>query len=192
MEYYVYKHTRLKDGSVFYIGKGKEDRYKDDGGRNQHWNRIVKKDGGFNAELIKEGLTNAEACELEKKLINEIGINNLSNQAEGGNGGNTRKGFTKEEYARWLENKSKGSMGRKSFWKGKKRPEHSKRMKELIAEGRYKGNNKGKPKSEEHKEKLSEAAKNRKRVMVKCDICGKEVPNTHLAVHQRGTKCLVK
>jgi len=44
MEYYVYKHIRLKDGSIFYIGKGKGDRMYSADKRNQYWKRIVEKD----------------------------------------------------------------------------------------------------------------------------------------------------
>ena len=83
MEYYVYKHTRLKDGSTFYIGKGKGKRFSSEKGRNDYWNRIVRKDGGFTVEILKEGLSNDEACELEIKLISDIGLSNLSNLAEG-------------------------------------------------------------------------------------------------------------
>ena len=101
MEYYVYCHKRLKDDSIFYIGKGKGERFNSEAGRNQYWNRIVKKDGGFKAEIVKENLTNEDACKLEIKMITEIGIENLSNLAEGGNGGDTRKGFTKSEYDEW-------------------------------------------------------------------------------------------
>ena len=64
MEYYVYKHIRLKDGSTFYIGKGKGERFSSENGRNGYWNRIVRNDKGFKAEIIKEGLGNEEACKL--------------------------------------------------------------------------------------------------------------------------------
>ena len=190
MEYYVYKHTRLKDGSTFYIGKGKGDRFSSEKGRNVYWNRIVINDKGFKTEILKEGLSNEEACELEIKLISDIGLSNLANMAEGGEGGDTRKGFTKEEYDLWLERKSEAQKGKVSYWKGKSRPNHGKKIKKLIDSGHYKGINKGIPKSEEHKHKLSESAIQRKRLMVKCEKCGREVPDTHLAHHQRGKKCL--
>lgn len=191
MEYYVYQHKRLKDNSIFYIGKGKGERFNSDVGRNQYWNRIVRKDGGFKAEIVKDCLTNEEACQLEIKLINEIGIDNLSNLAEGGNGGNTRKGFTEDEYQQWLKNKSEAQRGRVGYWKDKKRPEQSLKIKKARERGSYNSANYSNPKSDEHKKSLSEVAKNRIRKIVKCDRCGKEVPNTHLAVHKKGKKCLV-
>jgi hypothetical protein len=191
MEYYVYKHIRLKDGSTFYIGKGKGDRMYSADRRNVYWKRIVEKDGGFTAKLVKENLTNDEAFDLEKKLIAEIGIDNLTNMTEGGSGGDTRKGFTEDEYKVWLENKSKAQTGKEGWWKGKKRNEHSLKVKEKHSEGAYSYDWLKNPKSEEHKQKLSEAAKNRIRPMLKCDICGMEM-KTNLSRHQRGKNCKQK
>lgn len=190
MEYYVYQHKRLKDDSIFYIGKGKGERFNSDVGRNHYWNRIVRKDGGFNAEIIKDSLTNEEACELEIKLINEIGIDNLSNLAEGGNGGNTRKGFTEDEYQQWLKNKSEAQKGKVGYWRDKKRPDHACKVKEAANSGSYKNNGKV-IRTDEWKKNQSIAASKRIRKIVKCDRCGMEVPNTHLAVHKKGKKCLV-
>lgn len=191
MKYYVYQHKRLKDGSIFYIGKGTNGRLNSDGRRNQHWHNIVKKDGGFTAEIIKDNLTNEEALKLEVKVISEIGLTNLTNMTEGGAGGDTRTKFTDEQYEEWLKNKSEAQTGKTSYWKGKKRPKHSKRIKELIDSGHYKGITKGVPKSDEHKISMSESAVKRKRKIVKCDRCGKEVPDTHLSVHKKGRNCLV-
>jgi|TARA_B110000977_G_C10819151_1_gene393463 hypothetical protein len=190
MEYYVYKHTRLKDGSTFYIGKGKGKRFSSEKGRNDYWNRIVRKDGGFTVEILKEGLSNDEACELEIKLISDIGLSNLSNLAEGGQGGDTRKGFTKEEYDLWLKRKSEAQTGKTSYWKDKERPKHSQMLKSKHEMGVYDYKQFSEPKSDEHKQKMSESAIERIRPMVKCVKCGKEVPNTHIAQHQRGKKCI--
>lgn len=191
MEYYVYQHKRLKDDSIFYIGKGKGERFNSDVARNQYWNRIVRKDGGFKTEIIKDCLTNEEACELEIKLINEIGIDNLSNLAEGGNGGNTRKGFTEDEYQQWLKNKSNAQTGKTGWWKGKKRKEHSIKLKEKHLQGTYSYDWLKKPKSDEHKNSLSEAAKQRIRPMLKCDVCGMEM-RTNLSRHKNGKNCKSK
>jgi hypothetical protein len=189
MEYYVYRHKRLKDNSIFYIGKGKNGRFNDEAGRNSHWNYIVKKDGGFIAEIIKDELSDEEARKLEIDLINEIGLDNLSNIAEGGMGGNTRKGFTEEEYQKWLDNKSKAQIGKHGYWKDKKRPNHSNRIKEKHKNGLYTYEWLSEPKTETHKQKISESNRKPKPKTI-CDKCGKEIPTTHLAVHQRGKKCL--
>jgi hypothetical protein len=187
--YYVYKHIRLKDGSIFYIGKGKGLRFESERGRNEYWNRIVRKDGGFTAEIVKENLTNEEACDLEKKLISEIGLNSLSNIAEGGTGGDTRKGFTKEEYDEWIRNKSEAQKGKTSWWKGKTRDEHSRKLKEIASKtGCYKNNGKT-IKTDEWKLNQSIAASKRIRKKVVCNKCGIEIVDTHLKVHQMGKNC---
>jgi hypothetical protein len=187
--YYVYKHIRLKDGSIFYIGKGKGLRFESEKGRNEYWNRIVRKDGGFTAEIVKENLTNEEACDLEKKLISEIGLNSLSNIAEGGTGGDTRKGFTQEEYDEWIRNKSEAQKGKTSWWKGKVREEHSKKLKEIAAKtGCYKNNGKA-IKTDDWKLNQSIAASKRIRKKVVCNKCGIEIVDTHLKVHQMGKNC---
>jgi hypothetical protein len=189
MGYYVYKHVRLKDGSIFYIGKGKGDRMYSASRRNQYWKRIVEKDGGFTALLIKENISEEEAFELEKTIISEIGINNLTNMTDGGSGGDTRKAFTQDEYDVWLKNKSDAQRGKTGYWKNKKRPDHSYKVKKVAELGVYK-NNGNTIRTDEWKQNQSVAASNRIRKKVKCDKCGKEIPNTHLAVHMRGKKCL--
>ena len=189
MEYYVYKHIRLKDGSTFYIGKGKGDRMYSDYRRNIYWKRIVEKDGGFTAILIKENLSDKEALELEKSIIAEIGMDNLTNMTEGGNGGDTRKGFTQEEYDEWIRKKSEAQIGKTGYWKDKKRPEHSNKVKGAAEAGAYINNGKV-ARTDEWKINQSIAASKRIRKIIVCDRCGKEIPNTHLAVHMRGKKCL--
>ena len=189
MEYYVYKHIRKKDGSTFYIGKGIKLRFESDKGRNIHWERIVKKDKGFDSEIIKDGLSEDEAFNLEVKLISEIGLDNLCNMTEGGSGGNTRKSYTPAETELWLKRKSEAQTGKIGYWKGKKRPAHSDKMKQLVKEGVYKDNGKWSP-TEETKQKMSEAAKRKKIRRVVCEFCDKELPSSHLTRHQISKNCL--
>ena len=186
--YYVYKHIRLKDGSPFYIGKGKGLRFQSEKGRNEYWNRIVRKDGGFTAQIVKDELTNEEACDLEKALINQIGLSNLSNLAEGGMGGDTRKGFTQDEYDEWIRNKSEAQKGKIGYWKDKKRPDHSDKVKQAAKAGSYINNGKV-IRTDDWKYNQSISASKRIRKVVVCDKCGIEILDTHLVVHQRGKKC---
>jgi hypothetical protein len=88
-KYYVYQHRRLKDNTIFYIGMGHNGRSSSEKNRNRWWNNIVKKDKGFNVEIIKENLTKLQADELEKKVISEIGLGSLTNITSGGDGGDT-------------------------------------------------------------------------------------------------------
>jgi len=191
MEYYVYKHIRFKDGSIFYIGKGKGDRIFSPDGRNPYWKRIVKKDGGFTAQLIKDCISEEEALVLEKQIILEIGLENLSNMTEGGNGCNTRKGFTQEEYDVWISNKSKAQSGKIGYWRDKKRENGSIKLNDKHAEGSYDYKWLKNPKSEETKQKMAEAARNRIRPLLICNICGMEM-KTNLSRHQKGKNCKPK
>jgi len=186
--FYIYKHKRISDGSIFYIGKGTGDRLNSNKGRNTHWNRIVKKDGGFDSEIIKDGLSEDDAFELEIKLISEIGLDNLCNMTEGGSGGNTRKNYTQSEYEEWLHKKSKAQNGKVGYWRGKKRPEHSKRISEISLTGVYKDNGKSKP-SDETKRLMSIAA-SKKPQRVMCEYCNKDFSIKNIKVHQKSSKCL--
>lgn len=83
--FYVYKHLRASDGTVFYIGKGNGSRFKSKSGRNKHWMSIVNKHG-YLIEIVQDCMTNAEACELEIALIKHGG-SSLCNIAAGGEAG---------------------------------------------------------------------------------------------------------
>jgi hypothetical protein len=188
MEYYVYKHVRLKDDSIFYIGKGKGDRLDCSKNRNKYWNNIVKKDGGFTSKIVKDNLTEEEAFDLEKKMISEIGIDNLTNMTDGGEGTNTRKYYSEEQYTEYLKKKSIAATGKTSWWKGKERNEHSLKLKQKHLEGAYSYDWLKNPKTEETKQKMSDAAKKRIRPLLKCDVCGMEM-TTNLGRHQKGKNC---
>jgi hypothetical protein len=82
----VYLHRKKTDGTVFYIGQGKGNRFKSVSGRNKVWKEIVS-EHGFYHEILNENVTREEALELEKKYISEHGIDNLCNMTIGGLGG---------------------------------------------------------------------------------------------------------
>lgn len=83
--FYVYAHYKKTTGEIFYIGKGSKNRVLSKSGRNQHWKNIVKKHG-FTWKILKDGMTNDEACALEIKLIKK-NKNKLCNIAKGGESG---------------------------------------------------------------------------------------------------------
>lgn len=98
--FYVYVHwTRSENRSIFYVGMGKDDRFKETDSRNKYWHNVVNKYGGFDPEIIHDGLTVDEARELEKHYISLYGRRKydkggiLVNLAEGGQG---NAGFRKE------------------------------------------------------------------------------------------------
>lgn len=85
---YAYVHAR-PNGSIFYVGKGRGDRYKVYKSRNAHHKHIVNKYGSSNILVGRiECSTHDIALELEKgiiKCLGRMGVE-LSNITEGGMG----------------------------------------------------------------------------------------------------------
>jgi hypothetical protein len=94
---YVYGHYKADTGELFYIGKGTGNRAWVTKTRNSHWERVVFKHG-LEIKILYDDLTEEEAFEKERELIAEIGLNNLTNLVEGGNGN------TKEDAIRYFSN----------------------------------------------------------------------------------------
>ena len=82
--FYVYIHKRPIIGTVFYVGKGRDERAWVEKSRNPHWRNVVNKHGGFDTEIIKQGMTEPEAYAFEAETILKYGIENLTNQTLGG------------------------------------------------------------------------------------------------------------
>jgi len=111
----VYLHRKPVDGSTFYVGIGnKEKRAHHFYGRNAHWVNTYNKYGA-SVEIVANVATRELANELEEFLIEEIGIDNLCNKTQGGDG---FKGEHTEE------SKTKMSKTRTGMYVGKKRNEH--------------------------------------------------------------------
>jgi hypothetical protein len=91
----VYRHKRLDNNEIFYIGMGylKRAYSKDTAKRNKIWNDIVNKTS-YQVEILAENLTWEDACELEILLISEYGridlktgpLANLTNGGDGSKG----------------------------------------------------------------------------------------------------------
>ena len=86
MNYYVYRHIRLDNNKVFYIGKGSKNRAYSKQNRNQYWHNIVNS-VGYKVEILKENLSEQEAFDLEAGLIKSIKPE--ANFTLGGEGGDT-------------------------------------------------------------------------------------------------------
>ena len=84
--FYTYAHTK-PDGTIFYIGKGKDNRAWDKYNRSTYWKRFVNKHG-FNVEILANWKTEEEAFSHEILLIscfNDMKVN-LVNHTDGGEG----------------------------------------------------------------------------------------------------------
>jgi len=87
MRYYTYFHTRNDTGTVFYIGKGSNNRYKSLENRNKHWSNIVNK-CGFEPHIAAYWQTEKDAFDHEKFLIlcyKDLGLD-ITNVTSGGDG----------------------------------------------------------------------------------------------------------
>lgn len=81
----VYIHRRKDNNSIFYVGMGFLDRSKDKINRSKEWKEISK--DGYNIDVVAKDLTRKDAVELESFIIDEIGLENLVNKSNGGEGG---------------------------------------------------------------------------------------------------------
>lgn len=144
----VYRHRRLDDNSIFYVGIGiNESRSFSKRNRNKHWKNITNKTK-YSIELILEDLSWEDACELEILLIelygrNDLGLGKLVNMTNGGDGNNN---IIVTEEARLKMSKNNGK-----YWLGKS---HSEETKQKISKNR-----KGKILSTENKIKQIEGLK---------------------------------
>lgn len=170
-EFYVYIYWRLDTNEPFYVGKGKEDRWKDLRGRNNHFMNILNTIP-IVCEIVKDNLTENQAFyweeEIIRRLVFEYGFSidiknanssdhycHLCNMTWGGDG-NSRVHTKKEKIKQSETMKGKYVGENHPLW-GK---HHTDETKEKISKTqieRYKNgivsNFKGKHHTEESKEK---------------------------------------
>lgn len=82
---YIYGHYKADTDELFYIGKGTGRRAWDKSKRNAHWHNVVNKHG-YTVKILYEDLSEEDAYSMERKLILEVGLENLTNMTEGGLG----------------------------------------------------------------------------------------------------------
>ena len=89
--YYVYEWFNEENGEIFYVGKGCGDRYRQTAKskRNRYFCRYIQKHQQCKSRIIKAGLTEQEALELEHQIILEYRAKGypLTNFDEGGRNG---------------------------------------------------------------------------------------------------------
>jgi hypothetical protein len=140
---YIYGHYRESDGKLFYIGKGIGNRAWDKKRRNRYWFRVVNKHG-LVVKIIEDNLTEEQAFSKEKQLIAEIGLENLANITEGGEGFTSE--FCKQRYKDPEQRKKLSDIRKKKM----EDPEFRKKMLSKLTGGILKIS------KEEWKKKVSE------------------------------------
>ena len=194
--YTVYCHTNKKNGKKYFgiTGTSVEDRWANGRGYNhQPFGKAVKKYGwdGFYHEIIKEGLSEEEACEMERTLIERFRTTDKANGynvCEGGSTGTTgvrygeevRENMRKATYLTYEkdpEMKHRISESVKSLYEN---PEYAELMRQRRREAwqrpEYREHQiavrKGKkhaPMSEEARQKISVKKKGKKRSKEVCE-----------------------
>lgn len=84
-DFYVYLHRRKTDNIVFYVGKGRGRRAHYLIERNDHWTKTFKKHGCI-VEIVHENISEQDAFDIEKKLIEQYKTDKLCNKTDGGEG----------------------------------------------------------------------------------------------------------
>jgi hypothetical protein len=174
-DFVVYCHKRPTDGEIFYVGKGTAYRAKRSDSRNNYWNNIVDKHGGFDIEIVAENLTESEALKFEVILIKglrDAGAD-LCNMTDGGEGMSGFKHSEKSKELMRTTNKGKTKSGHRLSEEhveklrlaklGRKQSKEHAKAAALARVGRVVSDDTrqkisqallGKPISEEHKRKL--------------------------------------
>jgi hypothetical protein len=106
----VYKHYRLDNNQLFYVGIGKkESRAYSSKSRNNYWHNIVSK-YGYYVEIYKKDIEYKEAMQIEISLIKEygradLGEGQLVNMTNGGDGHHCFSEQTKQKIKNSLTNR---------------------------------------------------------------------------------------
>ncbi len=170
----VYQHRRKDTNTIFYIGIAKlRSRITSKSDRNPHWTRIVNK-YGYEVDILIDGCTWEQACEIEKGLIEtygraDLGLGTLVNMTNGGEGicgykhsDITRKKISDIQKGKHQPPASEKTKNKMSISKlGEKNP--AKRLdvreKMKLAKLGVSSNRKGKINALDHNKKISETIK---------------------------------
>ncbi len=162
MMHFVYTHTRLDTGNMFYVGKGKLCRGKpyratSRVNRNPHWKNIVNS-VGFSATILVDGIDEEFAFLVEQETIDVYRRRGVSlvNYTDGGEGASGR--ILSEETKRKISESNKGKHNHQHTYATKQKIGEASRNRVYTDETRKRMSDsaKGKPKSIAARKKLSE------------------------------------
>lgn len=114
--YYVYEWFKKETGEIFYVGKGKGNRYKSLANRNPYFMNVYNKYES-DVRIVRDNMTEKESLEFEYELIkkyrDEFGEDYLTNLTSGMDGyiGFTRTEISKEK----IRGKNNPMFGR-TWW----------------------------------------------------------------------------
>jgi hypothetical protein len=115
--YVVYQHRRKDNNIIFYVGQGVLKRAYEDikNRRNEEWIRVVKEAGGFEVDILVEGLTRDESLSIEAEYIKKYGTIKhgtglLVNERLSGTRGSESGYKHSEEKKREIREKTKEAM----------------------------------------------------------------------------------
>lgn len=114
--YYVYEWFKKETGDVFYVGKGKGNRYKSLANRNPYFMNVYNK-YETDVRVVKDNMTEKESLEFEYELIkkyrDEHGEGYLTNLTSGMDG---YIGFTRTELSKEKIRGENNPMFGRSWW----------------------------------------------------------------------------
>lgn len=175
----VYRHRRLDNNEVFYIGIGKEEkRAYVKVNRNNWWHKVINKTP-YQVEIIAKDLSYDDAKELEMFLISEYGrrdlnLGTLVNLTDGGDGSLGKKDSEETKLKKSISLKGK-NLGKIHSIEAKEKMKlkglgrkHTKETKDKIGKwdvNRVSGR-KGKTDSKETKRKRIESGAGNKKIVL--------------------------
>ncbi len=175
----VYEHLRNDTNEVFYVGIGVEEgRAFNKHNRNKHWHNIVNK-AGYTVNIVYEDIEHDEAKNIEILLIEkygrkDLGLGNLVNMTDGGEGS---LGLICSEETR--QKRSEAMKGKTISEETKLKMSEWHKGKTLSEETKLKMSEAKKNMSDETKQKIGEAAKGRTHL---------DESKQKMSLHQRNKK----